>query len=149
MKINFYRFSEIDDKSLRFAVIAARHQRKWIFVQHKQRNTWEIPGGKREPGEEIRMTAKRKLFEETGAKQFILEPICVYGVDHDEKESFGALYYADVQLLADLPDSEIGKVSFFEEMPENLTYAKIQPFLFEKTVNYLKNREIAAQIINR
>ena len=60
--INFYDsggvFSIANDR-LKFAVIAARYQGKWIFCRHKQRDTYEIPGGHREPGEDINDTARR------------------------------------------------------------------------------------------
>ena len=28
---------------------------KWVFCRHKERNTWEIPGGHREMGEAIEL----------------------------------------------------------------------------------------------
>ena len=56
-KVNFY--DTIDDSLLKFAVIISRHNGKWVFCKHKKRNTWEIPGGHRETGENILETAKR------------------------------------------------------------------------------------------
>ena len=37
-KVNFY--DDIDDSMLKFAVIIARHNGKWVFCKHKERNTW-------------------------------------------------------------------------------------------------------------
>lgn len=68
--VTFHDPSKITDNLLKFAVIAARYNGKWIFCRHKQRDTWEIPGGHREPGENIAETAKRELHEETGAVEF-------------------------------------------------------------------------------
>ena len=68
-KVNFY--DSINDSMLKFAVIIARHNGKWVFCKHKERNTWEVPGGHREDGEDILETAKRELYEETGAIAFI------------------------------------------------------------------------------
>lgn len=65
---------------LKFAVIIARHNGKWVFCKHKERNTWEAPGGHREDGEDILETAKRELYEETGAITFDITPICIYSV---------------------------------------------------------------------
>lgn len=63
--VNFYETA--DDGLLKFAVIIAKSEGKFIFCKHKARDTWEIPGGYREPGEIILDTAKRELYEETGA----------------------------------------------------------------------------------
>ena len=64
-KVNFY--DSIDDSMLKFAVIIAKHNGKWVFCKHRERSTWEVPGGHREQGEDILETAKRELYEETGA----------------------------------------------------------------------------------
>ena len=77
-KVNFY--DSINDSMLKFAVIIARHNGKWVFCKHKERNTWEAPGGHREDGEDILETAKRELYEETGAITFDITPICIYSV---------------------------------------------------------------------
>lgn len=65
MKVKFHE--TVDDKLLKFAVIISKHNGKWVFCKHKERNTYEIPGGHREPNEPILETAKRELSEETGA----------------------------------------------------------------------------------
>jgi 8-oxo-dGTP diphosphatase len=138
MKVNSYDLLNVEDSKLKFAVIAARYNGKWIFVRHKDRTTWEIPGGHRENGESIEDTAKRELFEETGVKDSKLFPICIYSVDRDGVESFGQLFYAEVNSLGDLPDLEIGEIKLFDDMPDNLTYPLIQPFLFQRTLEFLK-----------
>lgn len=58
INVTFFKTNKIEASKLKFAVIAARYQDKWIFCRHKERNTWEIPGGHREENESI---------EETGA----------------------------------------------------------------------------------
>ena len=93
-KVNFY--DSINDSMLKFAVIIARHNGKWVFCKHKERNTWEAPGGHREDGEDILETAKRELYEETGAITFDITPICIYSVtapdNFDGMETFGKLF---------------------------------------------------------
>ena len=42
-KVNFY--DEIEDTQLKFAVIIARKDGKWVVCKHKDRETWEVPGG--------------------------------------------------------------------------------------------------------
>lgn len=146
LKVNTYDINNIEDNKLKFAVISARYKDKWIFVRHKDRATWEIPGGHREQGEDIKDTAARELFEETGAKDFKLCPICIYSVDREGVESFGQLFYAEVELLEDLPNLEIGEVQLFDDMPDNLTYALVQPFLFQRTREFLKTNNQVTDI---
>ena len=65
VKVQFY--DQVEDQELRFAVIITKADGRWVFCKHKQRDTLEILGGHREPGEDILTTAKRELYEETGA----------------------------------------------------------------------------------
>lgn len=139
MKVNFYDIGSIEDGRIKFAVISAKHNGKWVFVRHKERKTWEIPGGHREENEDIYSTASRELIEETGAKEFKVQPICIYSVDRDGVKTFGKLFYANIEVLGKLPNSEIGEVELFDKMPFNLTYPLIQPFLFKRTLDFLKN----------
>lgn len=132
LKVNFYELNTVEDSKLQFAVIMARYKDKWIFVRHKERLTWEIPGGHREENESINFTASRELTEETGAKNFIIIPVCIYSVARDETESFGQLLYSDVECLDELPNSEIDEIKFFDTIPESLTYPLIQPYLYKK-----------------
>ena len=48
MRVEFSDIGQVDDKELKFAVISSSFQGKWLFVKHKQRDTWEIPSGHRE-----------------------------------------------------------------------------------------------------
>ena len=136
LKVSFYELNTIDENKLDFAVIACRYNKKWIYVKHKKRNTWEIPGRHKEANENIDTAAKRELYEETGAKKFDLHPICIYSVDRENDKSYGQLYYADVYCFDDLPDYEIEKIKLFDSMPSNLTYPLIQPTLLEKVKQF-------------
>ena len=78
MKVKFY--DDINDELLKFAVILTKSNGKWVFCKHRERNTYEVPGGHREPGENIDDTAKRELYEETGATDYSIAPICIYSV---------------------------------------------------------------------
>lgn len=142
LKVNFCELNSIEDSKLHFAVIMARHKEKWVFVRHKERETWEIPGGHREENENISDTASRELFEETGALKFSLTPVCIYCVERNENinytESFGQLFYSEIEVLDNLPRFEIGEIKLFDNMPNNLTYPLIQPFLYNKVLEFLK-----------
>lgn len=131
--VNFY--DEVDDKLLKFAVIIARTEGNYVFCKHKERTTLEIPGGHREPGEMISDTAKRELYEETGAVDFDIKPVCVYSVlrdNSDGQESFGMLYYADIRLFEKELHSEIEKIIITENLPAEWTYPEIQPKLLKE-----------------
>lgn len=63
--VNFY--DSIEDDLLKFAVIVSKSQGKWVLCKHRMRNIYECPGGHKEDREAILTTAKRELYEETGA----------------------------------------------------------------------------------
>ena len=123
---------------LKFAVIISQSNGKWVFCKHKERDTYEVPGGHREAGEDIFETAKRELQEETGAIKFEIKPICVYSVtgktrvNDTGEETFGLLCFAEITEFAKELHSEMEKVVLMDELPENWTYPLIQPKLIEK-----------------
>lgn len=134
MSVKFY--DKVDDRLLKFAVILAKTEGKYVFCKHKERDTWEIPGGHREPNEVIFDTAKRELCEETGAVEFAIKPICVYSViaenNFDGAETFGMLYYADINSFENELHSEIEKIVITDKFPEAWTYPEIQPELMKE-----------------
>ena len=136
LEVKFY--DNAPDELLKFAVIISKTNGKWIFCKHKERNTYEVPGGRRELGENISDTAKRELTEETGAVEFDIKPICVYSVkgktrvnENEEEESFGMLFIADVFSFEEL-HSEIEEILITNTLVENWTYPLIQPKLIEE-----------------
>lgn len=139
IKVKFHKNEQIDNDKLLFAVIVARYNNKWIFCKHKERNTYEIPGGRREKDENIDDTAKRELYEETGALRFDISSISIYSVIRDEQDpSYGKLYFADIYKIGDLPESEIEAVYFFDDLPNELAYPDIQPILYRKVKDFTK-----------
>ncbi|MEZ3487294.1 MAG: NUDIX domain-containing protein [Lachnospiraceae bacterium] len=134
MIVRFYE--EVEDSLLKFAVIIARTNGKYVFCKHKSRDTLEVPGGHREEGETILETARRELYEETGAVDYSIEPVCVYSAasrdDPEGQETFGMLYYAEIREFEGALHSEIEKIVVTEEYPEHWTYPKIQPKLLSE-----------------
>lgn len=134
-KVEFHKLNSIENSRLIYAIIVTRYREKWVFVKHKNRETWEIPAGHREENEDINQTASRELVEETGAKDFKIYPVSIYSVLNNETKSFGQLFYAEVKKFNKLPDFEIGEIKLFTTIPKNLTYPLIQPQLFSKVIN--------------
>ena len=127
LAVKFYE--DVKDELLRFAVVIAKHDGKWVFCKHKERETLEFPGGHRETGELILETAKRELMEETGAVKFEIRPIYMYSVtgktrvNETGEESFGGLFYAEIASFGEIHS---------EMEPENWTYPEIQPALLKE-----------------
>lgn len=136
LEVKFY--DNVDDRLLKFAVIIAKSNGQWVFCKHKDRNTYEVPGGHREKDEQILDTAKRELKEETGAIDFTIKPICVYSVkgktkvnENTNDETFGMLYFADIHLFEEI-HSEIEKIILMDDLVKDWTYPLIQPKLIEE-----------------
>lgn len=47
MKIQFYDIGSVNEEVLKFKVISAIYKDKWLYVRHKERNSWEIPDRQR------------------------------------------------------------------------------------------------------
>ena len=135
-KVQFY--DRVDDGKLKFAVIVAKTEGHWVFCKHRERDTLEVPGGHREPGEDILTAAKRELYEETGATDFSIRPVCVYSVtapwNFDGQETFGMLFYADVKTFEKELHSEIERIVIRDDLPDNWTYPEIQPYLMREVL---------------
>ena len=136
IEVKFY--DQVADELLKFAVIISKTNGKWVFCKHKERNTYEVPGGHREENETILETAKRELKEETGALDFSVSPICVYSVTGKNKvnetgeETYGMLFFADIKTFENELHSEMEKVLITDTLVENWTYPLIQPKLIEE-----------------
>ena len=156
LEVNFY--DTVDDDLLKFAVIISQSNGKWVMCKHKERDTYEVPGGHREEGEDILETAKRELQEETGAVKFDIEQLCVYSVtgknsiNENGEESFGLLCFAEIREFSGELHCEMEKVELMDELPENWTYPLIQPKLIEKYLqiekqSYSRIQQTAKQTI--
>jgi 8-oxo-dGTP diphosphatase len=134
IQVNFHSAATIPDERLQYAVIMAQEDGKWLVCRHRDRDTWEIPGGHREPCESIEQAARRELYEETGVTDAELTPVEVYSVTHEDGEtSYGMLFLARVKARGELPaNSEMQKVKAVHLLPQELTYPDIQPELFAR-----------------
>ena len=123
------------------AAIIIRNENGQILLQERtDRNKWGLPGGCQDLGEDLRITAVREAYEETGIK---LDPNEIELIDtlsgESRKNSYPngdivynntSLYLADVSMedASNLKgDSETKRLKFFnpDEVPENLMDADL------------------------
>lgn len=130
MNIQFYDINDLNKPNV--VVIYAKYNDKIVMCKHEKRETWEIPGGHIEKGEIPETAAKRELYEETGAIEFNLMPVCKYSFEINGKKIFSIMYKAEITKMENLPNFEIKQVDFFEKIPTNVTYPEIYEEIFKK-----------------
>jgi 8-oxo-dGTP pyrophosphatase MutT (NUDIX family) len=123
------------------AAIIIRNENGQILLQERtDRNKWGLPGGCQDLGEDLRVTAVREAYEETGIK---LDPNEIELIDtlsgESRKNSYPngdivynntSLYLADVSINDESTlkgDSETKRLRFFDpdNVPENLMDADL------------------------
>ena len=116
----------------KYVVVLSHYKGKILLSRHKDRTTWETQGGHIEAGETPLEAAKRELYEEAGAVQFTIEPLCDYWAGQPElgRGAGGVVFVAEITEPGALPESEMAEVRMFDSLPENLTYPEITPKLF-------------------
>lgn len=122
-------YDDLPDGKCRFVVMIARSGGRFVFCRHRERETWEFPGGHIEPGETALDAAKRELNEETGATVFEMKRAFGYSVEKDGEESFGIAYLAEVEKFGGALEMEMGEICLMDEMPDEVTYPEIYPHL--------------------
>ena len=131
IEVKFHDCQDVEDEQIKFVVMIAVESGRLLVCRHKDRTTFEFPGGHRESGEDIFAAAVRELREETGATRFDLDAVCPYSVVGSGDESFGMLYVAHIfEREAEL-HYEIAMTEVVDSLPPNLTYPEIQPRLLE------------------
>ena len=122
------------------AIIIRNEEGKILLQERTDRDKWGLPGGCQDLGEDLRVTAVREAYEETGIK---LNPEDLKLIDtlsgESRKNSYpnGDIVYNNTSLyLADIPltevstlkgDSETKRLRFFDpdDVPENLMDADL------------------------
>ena len=128
--IRFFEPTDGEKVNYTFAIIVSRYRSQWIWVRHRDRDTWELPAGHVETGESVLEAARRELFEETGALDYLINPVVSYEGKYLGNQVFGCIFLAEIDELGDLPEFEIRERGFFPDIPESLTYPNLQPVFF-------------------
>ena len=133
LSVNLYELGTVSDKELTRVVCVSQYNDKWVYSKHKERGTWEIPGGHIEEGETWKEAAIRELYEETGVTEVDIIPICLYKIS-----TYGLLCYANIKKFDKLQNSEMEEIALFDNEPENLTYKDSHHLFFKTVKNKIK-----------
>ena len=74
-------------KQYKYVVTLSEYDGKILLSRHKNRTTWETQGGHIEAGETPLEAARRELYEESGATDFEIAPLCDYWVIYDNSSA--------------------------------------------------------------
>jgi 8-oxo-dGTP diphosphatase len=151
MKCTVYALGKLKD--YKYVVTFARYKDKWVICRHKNRNTWETSGGHIEKNETPLEAAKRELYEETGAVDFDIIPVCDYWACDEPHETEnitwanGQVFFAGIKKIGPLPESEMECIDMFDAYPQNLTYPDITHALLPHIINTMNKGKARADTL--
>ena len=144
LEVRFY--DKIEDSQLDFAVIIARTGEKWVFCKHKERDTYEVPGGHREAGETIEEAANRELKEETGVVDLNMEK-SLHAIAEAVEKGAELVLFPEVQLTEFFPQYLGRDVSSYSVSIEDENVKKfckfVQPLFRTIFINCKENRRLS------
>ena len=129
-EVKFNKLGSVEETQYTRVVVVCKYNDKWVFSRKKGKTSWEIPGGHIEEGESWLEAAKREMFEETGATDVSITPICVYSIS-----KYGLLCFGKINKLGPLPDFEIEEIGLFDTIPQELSYPGTHDKMFEKVLS--------------
>lgn len=131
-------FEYEENRYYKYVVVFSRYKGKLLLSRHKNRTTWETQGGHIEPGETPAQAARRELWEESGAEEFVIVQVCAYRAGDEVSFADGVVFFADISRLGEMPESEMAEVNTFDSLPESITYPGITPVLFRQVQDRFK-----------
>ena len=144
MKVRICTGEQAPTVGIKYVVICVRHEGQWLLVRHRERETWELPGGHIEKGETPSEAAHRELFEEAGVKAGVLLPVCNFFAQDDKGGAYGTLFYATADSFHDLPSFEMAERKLFKEWPAHTTYSYIYNMLVPEVLKYEKYKNLCS-----
>ena len=131
-----YDLTHFNEEEINMVIIIAVHKGKYVFSYNKKWQGWDIPGGAREVGETVLESAKRELWEETGAVKFdiiaVTDCVTKSTLPIPNRNRPGRLYLAEIHEFENINDqSEITEIGFFNSAPDNLSWANAHRQIFE------------------
>ncbi|MFP4555747.1 MAG: NUDIX domain-containing protein [Bacteroidales bacterium] len=139
--ITFYDLSS-QAEVFNYVVIAASYNGSWVWVRKKGMQEWEMPTGHVEIDEKPEEAARRELWEESGAVEFELYPVCDFSIEHGTRKSHNRLFYAQVTQMGELPNFEMEEVSLRKTLPDKCTYGNVHPVLLDKVMRMLDSLDL-------
>jgi 8-oxo-dGTP diphosphatase len=121
-----------------FAVHLTLLDGRLVLVRNRERSCWELPGGRRDPGESIQETARRELAEECGPAPAIILPWCGYEVQLADRITQGLLCLTRLERLpGPPPESEIAEARAVDVLPGLFCYPHIQGRILQQALPLL------------
>lgn len=136
---NTYPLNRLNDFNIKYVSLISKYKGRWVICHHKEKDYWNCPGGGIEAGESPIQVAKRELFEETGTVQADFHPLYIYEILSDSGLSYGIQYYCEIKELKELPDFEMDRIDFVDQLPyEKMKTPQVHTRLISDIENILK-----------
>ena len=126
-EVKIYDLGYCKEEEYTRVICVSKYKDNYVFSYNKKRNGWEIPGGHIEENETWIEAAKREMYEETGATEIEVTPVCVYKIS-----TYGLLCYCEIKELEQLPkEYEMSEIMLSDKLPDNLTFPDSSKIYFE------------------